>query len=637
MAFDDKEKLSKIDDLKSKLFSRNYVPKVEHYDAYRHSAPSVPDSWSHGEKKEQHASHMKTSIFKKFFIFSLIFFALSMLYVVFSFFGGGNSVSNDNIEISVLGNAFTNGGEDLPLIVEISNRNNVALELVDLVVETPRSNTTNAPTDRQRISLGSIPAGAARSENVIVRMFGEQGSLQTIRMSIEYRVPGSNAIFVKEKPYEVTIESTPINLLVEAPSEVPPNQDVTFKIKATINREERADNILIRIDYPLGFEFSKATPLPSLGNNIFELGTLEPGMEYQIAVTGKMVDVWDGEEKTFKVWSGSQSTKDKADIDVVFSSLAHTMRINRPFIEANLSIGGDYSREYAAQSGSVITGEVRWANNLDTKVTDMQIRVKLSGNALDRKTIKATRGFYNSSEDTIIWDKNSDDAFAEVEPGDSGLLTFSFSSKQLYTSSEGILNQPMINLSASITGKQAIAGSVAKKIESNDTKVVKIISNVGFSNQVVYYTGPFTNTGPLPPKVETETTYTVIWNLTNTSNMIRNTKVRAILPPWVNFAGTISPADASLTYNSSTKEIVWDAGTLPRGAGYGSDGTEVAFQIIFTPSLSQLDDTPDLLNEAVLTGRDDFANVDVRINRSSLNTKLSGDASFDAKKARVVE
>ncbi|MFN4181529.1 MAG: hypothetical protein ACK4FA_02445, partial [Candidatus Paceibacteria bacterium] len=233
--------------------------------------------------------------------------------------------------------------------------------------------------------------------------------------------------------------------------------------------------------------------------------------------------------------------------------------------------------------------------------------------------------------------KNSDDAFAEVEPGDTGLLTFSFAPKQLYTSSEGILNQPVINLAASITGKQAVAGSVAKKIESNDNKVVKIISNVGFSNQVVYYTGPFTNTGPLPPKVETETTYTVIWNLTNTSNMIRNTKVRATLPPWVNFAGTISPADANLTYNSSTKEIVWDAGTIPRGAGYGSDGPEVAFQIIFTPSLSQLDDTPDLLNEAVLTGRDDFANVDVRINRSSLNTKLSGDTSFDAKKARVVE
>lgn len=638
MAFDDKEKLSKIEDLKSKLFSRNYVPKVEHYDAYPHKAPSVPDTWQHEEKKEMHHTPMKTSIFKKFFIFSLIFFAFSLLYVLFSFVGGGNSVSNDNIDISVLGNAFANGGEELPLIVEISNKNNIALELVDLVVEVPRGVDIGVPSiERQRLSLGTIPAGGVRSENVVVRLFGEQSSLQSIRMAIEYRVPGSNAIFVKEKPYEVTIASTPINLLVEAPNEIPPNQDISIKVKASVNAQEKAENMLIKIDYPIGFQFASATPSASLGNNVFELGTLEPGIEYQIVIVGRMVDVYDGEEKTFKVWTGTQSTKEKSNIDVVFSSLAHVVRINKPFIEANIFVGGSYSREYATAPSAPITAEVRWANNLDTKVNDMQIRVKISGNAVDRKSIKAPRGFYNSNDDTIVWDKNSDPNFAEVEPGDTGLVSFSLSPKQLYSSSDGILNQPIVNLDASITGRQAVAGSAAKKIESGETKVVKVISNVGFSNQVVYYTGPFTNSGPIPPKVGSETTYTVTWSLTNTSNIIRNTKVRATLPPWVNFVGTVSPESANVTYNSSTKEITWDAGTIPRGAGFGNDGPQVSFQISFIPSLSQVDETPDLLNDAVLTGRDDFANVEVRVNRSSLNTKLSGDTVFDAKKARVVE
>jgi len=199
MALDDKDRLSKIEDLKSKLFSRGYTPRVEHYDAHRHRADTPPENWTHEDMKKEKPSK-KTSLFKKFFIFSLIFFALSTLYVLFNFFEGGNNVSNDNIEISVLGNAFTNGGEDLPLIVEISNRNNVALELVDLVVESPRgSESSNNNTERQRISLGSIPSGGSRSENVIVRLFGEQGSLNKVRISIEYRVPGSNAIFVKEK------------------------------------------------------------------------------------------------------------------------------------------------------------------------------------------------------------------------------------------------------------------------------------------------------------------------------------------------------------------------------------------------------------------------------------------------------
>jgi len=426
-------------------------------------------------------------------------------------------------------------------------------------------------------------------------------------------------------------------LTIEAPSEVPPNQDVTLKIKAEINSERKAENMIIKVDYPLGFQFTSATPAPSLGNNVFELGTLEPGTEYQIAILGKMVDVWNGEQKVFKVWSGSQSKTEKSEIDVVFNSLLYTMLINKPFVESSIFVNGVYSKEYAINSGAPLSGEIRWANNLDTKVNDMEIRLKLSGNAMNRKSIKAAKGFYNSLEDTIVWDKNTDSRFAEVKPGDSGIVTFSVASKQLYSSADGILNQPIINLYASISGKQAVASNVAKKIESNETKIVKIISDVGFANKLLYYTGPFTNTGPIPPKVESETTYTVVWNVTNTANVVRNAKVRASLPSWVNFVGTTSPADANLTYNASTKEIVWNVGTLVRGAGLGNAGPEAAFQITFTPSLSQLDETPIVINDAVLTGHDDFANVDVRVNRSSLNTKLPSDASFDYKNARVVE
>jgi len=41
------------------------------------------------------------------------------------FFAGGNTVSNDNIDISILGNNFNSWWESLPLIVEITNKNNL--------------------------------------------------------------------------------------------------------------------------------------------------------------------------------------------------------------------------------------------------------------------------------------------------------------------------------------------------------------------------------------------------------------------------------------------------------------------------------------------------------------------------------
>ena len=222
---DDRNKLNRLEELKSKLFSKNYQTKIEHRDDFsRFHGKEVLDFWKIKEKTESNTAEkffMKTSRFKKFFIFSIVFFILTLGYAAYVFFAGGNTVSNDNIDISILGNNFTAGGEELPLIVGITNRNNSPLDLVDLVMEYPKGSGADLSSDTEhfRESLGTIPAGAVRNENLKVVLFGEQGSTRPIKISIEYRVAGSNAIFVKEKDYEVNITSTPINLSVDAPSD----------------------------------------------------------------------------------------------------------------------------------------------------------------------------------------------------------------------------------------------------------------------------------------------------------------------------------------------------------------------------------------------------------------------------------
>ena len=211
-----KGKLSKIEELKAKLFSRNFKTKIEHRDSFTHENAEVMDSWSAKDSMVNFTERffMKTSFFKKFFIFSMGFFVTALLYGAYMFFAGGNVVSNDNIDITILGSSFTAGGEELPLQVGITNRNTLPLELVDLVVEYPKSSSGDlaGETERIRESLGTIPSGAVRNENVKIILYGGQGTVRPIRISLEYRVEGSNAIFVKEKLYEVNINSTPITI-----------------------------------------------------------------------------------------------------------------------------------------------------------------------------------------------------------------------------------------------------------------------------------------------------------------------------------------------------------------------------------------------------------------------------------------
>ena len=77
MALGDGEKLNRIEVLKSKLYSKSYPAKMEHRDGFSHPRKlDEPDSWQQDQAKPGYTEKvlMKSSIFKKFFIFSLIFF-----------------------------------------------------------------------------------------------------------------------------------------------------------------------------------------------------------------------------------------------------------------------------------------------------------------------------------------------------------------------------------------------------------------------------------------------------------------------------------------------------------------------------------------------------------------------------------
>lgn len=646
MAIGDKDKLNRLEELKNKLFSKNYEQKKEHRDKFTEmQTGEVKDSWGDETNASSEFSDssknffMKTSIFKNFFYFSLIFFVLTLIYASFMFFKGGNTVSNENIDISVVGSNFVAGGEDLSFVVEIKNRNSSSLDLADLIVEYPKSSSISGinSTERNRISIGKIPAGEIHYENIKLILFGEQGSLRSLKISLEYRVEGSNAIFVKEKPYEVTISSTPLNISVEGPSIISPNQDINLNVKVVLNSTKPATRTLIKIDYPVGFVFTSSLPSPSLGNNIWSLGDIPPGGEKEIAILGKMLDVFDGEQKAFQISSGIQSFSDKSMFDIVYNSVSHIVAISRPFIEANLFINGVAGREYVSATKNSIGGRIEWKNNLDTNLNDLEIRAKIKGNAVNEKTIGVEQGFYNSSTDTIVWDKNSVSKFKEISPGDSGSVNFSFAPVSLFSAGSGVLASPIINIEVSISGKQLTENYASKDLENLSSATIRIISDVGFTNKILYYSGPFTNKGAIPPKVEKETTYTITWSLSNTANNISKGIVTSSLPSWVKFLGTISPTGEDLVYNSSTRGITWNVGFIPKGAGVTGIAKSISFQVGFSPSLSQLRSSPTLINEATLTGYDDFAKVDIRVNKESLNTVLDNDPMFPSGGGSVVE
>lgn len=617
---ENKEELNKVEDLKKKLFSTSYKTRIEDREGFHYiHREKIPETWGEQIADPNLIKVKKNPIFQNFFIFSFIVFLGAIGYLLFNFFIKGNDVSNDNIEIAVFGNTFTGGGEELPLIVEITNKNTLPLELADLVVEYPKGSAvdnTGEEIARLRQSLGVVKAGEVKTENIKVSLFGETGSIHQIKIALEYRLEGSNAIFVKDKLYEVTINSTPVNLTVDAPTDTIPGQEFSLLVKATLNEtEEVPNNLALKLDYPFGFSFASSSIPPAIGNNIWSLEGLKPGEEFKLEVKGTMIDVFEGEEKIFHVSAGPEKRNDKSELGVVFNSLKHSLFIKKPFIGTKLFVNSEYKKDYALTTKASIVGVIEWTNNLGTPVNDLEIRALFSGNAYNPRNVKVEGGFFDSKTNTIIWDKNVEENFIEIAPGKSGTVSFTLSPTSVFGVNGNMLVDPQINIELYVKGKQTEGNDTVKNLDVIENKSIRIISDLSLLSKSQYAGGAFKNTGPFPGKPEEETTYTINWALANTTNNISKAKLVTTLPPRVTYKNLISPDSEKLTFNPETRELVWDIGTIPRETGLSGKKKEVSFQVSYTPSLSEVGLNPTLVNKITLTGHDDFANVDLKVER----------------------
>jgi len=635
---------NRIEKLKKNLYRRNFAATQQGF----HTESSLGDEsvsadWAHNSSDEElfehDRTHMGSSVFKKLFIVSFVFFVIAALTASFLFFGGGNVVSSDNVDIEILGPVSTEGGDELSLQVVITNNNPTPLQLTDLVIEYPEG--THSPQDqskelpRYRKSLGVIAPGETVNEIVRSVLFGEEGSKKEIHFALEYRVEGSNAIFVKEKTYSVAISSSPLNLAVEMLSEVNANQEIEIKARVSSNSGAVIEDVLLRFEYPFGFEPFDASPPTAYSNNIWELGDIAPDSDTTVVIKGVMRGQ-DNEEKIFSASVGKQDVRNEREIATVYSSSFEQLTIKKPFIGVGLTLNNAAADEYAVNSTQDIKAVLTWTNNLTTRITDAAIEVKLEGVALNKLSVIANGGSYNSAANTVIWDKTTLPELASLEPGDTGRITFTFSSKSLLSTDMASVRNPQIDLAVSVGGRRGSESGSTERVDELVARTIKVNSDFRLSPRVVYYSGPFANSGLIPPKAEQPTTYTVIWSVVNSSNSVSDGQVKARIPAYVEWVSAVSPGGQQVSYNANTREITWKIGDINAGSGTLGAAEEVAFQLRVTPSVSHIGTAPPILTDIALTGTDDFTGTALTHTRLPMTTNLSADPSARPVDGQVV-
>jgi hypothetical protein len=635
----------RIDDAKQSLYSANFHPKEKRRALHTHDQGVVRRDFGSASIADyvpeiSNSESPRWSFTKKLFATSVGVFVVAMCVALYVMLGGSNVVSTDNVDIKISGPVSINGGEELALDVSVLNDNNTALELSDLVVVYPEGtrSSTDLNTDftKYRESLGDIPAHSVSKKTIKSILFGEQNSKKQIKIGVEYRVAGSNAIFYKEKEYEIVVSSSPLSLTVTSVTEANAGQNVDFTVDVSSNSTHTLNNVMLSAEYPFGFGFKSAEPSSSYGSTLWRLGDIAPSSKRTIMLHG-IVSGQDGEERVFRFNGGIGNTVDDKSLGAVFLSAVRSITIRKPLFGIDMAIDGDTAAEHVSRGGRNTRVDILWANNTSDRISNASITLALAGDPLDKGSISVDRGFYRSIDNTIVWDASTVNEFASVEPGATGRLSFNFSSRPSLTSSGPSFVNPNITLSAQATGERVGVGSASEPVMSTVSRRIKISSDLILTASALHSTGPFKNVGTIPPKVDTETTYTILWTLNNSSNTVTSAQVSTVLPSYIKWLGVISPSDETVTYNPIGGEVVWNAGDVPAGTGFSKNKRQVAFQVSFVPSLSQMGSVPKLTSDISVSGTDSFTNSMLKDIKNGLTTRLSTDPAFTPGSDMVVK
>jgi len=407
---------------------------------------------------------------------------------------------------------------------------------------------------------------------------------------------------------------------------------VEFEVEIKSNSETLVKDLYLQLEYPPGFQFIRSNPEPTK-DDFWELGDLIQGKSKKIVVTG-LIEGQESEEKVFYAKVGTFLV-DK--INNIYSSTNKIISLITSAFNVAIRINGNDLERNAVSSGERVTGQITWENNLPVSVRDASISLKISGNAFDLSSIFSDRGFYKPSEGILVWNKSTLSSLVSIDPGQTGFANFGFNIKKPLPVSALSDKNFIVTLDASMLGKKVEIIGENLEVKSEITKKIMINTDLQFAVRGLYYSGPFLNSGPIPPKVGKETTYTIVWSLTNSANDVTNTQVTAILPPYVRWMGVIAPSGSPVTYDESTGVVTWNKGLIKAGVGILSPAEEVAFQVAFLPAPNQVGIGPDIILKSKITGTDSFTGNVIEYEKSKVTTALSGDSKIRNADGLVVE
>lgn len=541
---------------------------------------------------------------KKFFIFILIL--LLLFGILGYYYYQKNTYSKEVLKLEILGPEEVQAFDQVEYLVRYKNNGNVVLEDVELTFKYPENCLPEEGSLKMiRKSLEDIYPGEQKIASFKARVFGKEGQVEKAEATLKYRPKNLKAFYESNTVFATKIKFVPLTFEIDLPSKIEIKKEIQFYLNYFSNSDWPISDLAIKIDYPLGFEFIDSNPR-ALQKKEWNLGILNKAEGGRIQIKGRL-NGEPKEEKFFRAFLGVWRDNEF----IVLKESTKASQLRESAISIFQQING-YS-EYVAKAGELLHYEIFFRNIGSEAYENLFLITKLEGIAFDFDSLKVENGQFNRGESSIIWDWREVSKLRFLDRGEEGKVDFWIKVKKDWeTDSFKNKNFSLKN--------QVMLSQTKEEFE------IKISSQLEFVQKGFFNDEIFGNSGPLPPRVGETTTYTIIWQVKNYYNDVKNVKVRTTLPANIKLTGKFFPEQASLTFDSDSREVVWTVGDMIAGKGIIDSPPNIAFQISFTPDSSQKNDIALLIGEVKISGEDDWTGYNLEFSSPGITTELPDDS-----------
>jgi hypothetical protein len=534
-----------------------------------------------------------------------------------SLFWGGSSFSDRNVILEVTAEDRATSGDEIVYTVTYRNDTGVTLSDLSFRFFFPEDSIVlhdDEPTmpDSEGFVVERLEPGQEETREFPVFLIGDKGAIKTARVNLIFKAGTLRSSFEKEATTTTAITDLPAVLTLTAPPSAISGATVQYILDVRNETDDELTDLKLEFQYPDGFTPSQLRPQADEGNTVWDIDVLPAGEGKRITVTGTL----EGSERDVKnVEAILKRNLNGTYVDFVRTDAFTT--ISSPLL--SVTVAPREGQDYVSFPGDTLNYNVSYRNDSRHTFLGLRLTVLLEGEMYDISGIQVSDGFLDEATRMIVFDASGVPDLAQLAPGRSGQVTFSVPLKSGISGASGT-QAFFVKATARLATPNTPSGLSPEDASTEDSVITRITSQPALFQSVLYDNG--LGSGPLPPEVGQETSFTIRWQISNPGNAVQGTKVTATLAPGVNWQGnaTAVQGGSAPSYDAGNRTVTWNVGTLPFGTGNGAPRYEASFRISIQPSSSQIGQAVGLTNAATLTGTDSFTSTEVRVQLSNTTT-----------------